>query len=151
MITIVNHSDRSTATQLFTLQQASYTLESQLIDYPALPPLHETPEEIRRSPETFLVYQEDSHILGALSFTSSPSTVEIGRLVVSPKHLRRGIARALLTAVEQHAPQPGLILVSTAEKNVPAVTLYQQHGYQLIDRRTLPDGLVLVRFQKQIE
>jgi ribosomal protein S18 acetylase RimI-like enzyme len=70
--------------------------------------------------------------------------------VVSPTHFRRGIAARLLEAVETIKPGIRQVTVSTAEKNLPAVTLYEKHGYRVTQRTVLDDGLVLVQLQKQV-
>ncbi len=138
------------AHQIHTLQRASYTIESQRIGYPDLPPLRETVADLQRSEEQFLTFQETGQIVGAVSYLQVDNTLEICRMVVSPTHFRRGIAGKLLEAVETIAPDIRQITVSTAEKNLPAVTLYEKHGYHVAQRTTLNDGLVLVELHKQV-
>ena len=140
----------NTANQIHGLQQAAYRLESQLIDYPHLPPLHETVEDLQHSAEQFVVFEEAGQILGAVSYEQADDKLDICRLVVSPSHFRRGIAARLLEAVEFMEPAIRQVTVSTAEKNIPAVTLYQKQGYQVTQRTVLDDGLVLVQLQKQV-
>jgi ribosomal protein S18 acetylase RimI-like enzyme len=77
--------------------------------------------------------------------------LDIGRLIVHPSAFRRGIAGSLLNAVERSATERQRLTVSTAEKNYPAISLYQKHGYTIVKRNVLPDGLVLVRFVKQVQ
>ena len=136
--------------QIYELQQASYLVESQLIDYPDLPPLLETVETLQHTGEQFLIFKEDERILGALSYVRADDILEICRLIVSPNHFRRGIAGKLLRAAEEVEVGIKRIIVSTAENNLPAVTLYQKNGYHLAHRAVLPDGLVLVGWHKQI-
>ncbi|KAJ3879197.1 acyl-CoA N-acyltransferase, partial [Lentinula edodes] len=60
-------------------------------------------------------------------FTSGPGTTELRRMIVSPHHRRRGIARALIQACEAHA--------TTSKHKLTAIvlrtTFYQPHARQL--------------------
>ncbi|MCE7986017.1 MAG: GNAT family N-acetyltransferase [Caldilinea sp. CFX5] len=150
MIALLDQRDPRIAEQIYHLQQASYAVERDLIEYLDFPPLAVTAQEIQAEPDTFLGYWEDGYLAGVLSFTLTPALLDIGRLIVHPLYFRRGIAGQLLQMVENYAKAPIRITVSTAEKNLPAVRLYQKHGYHLTERTVLPDGLVLVRFFKSV-
>jgi len=149
MLAILDQRDPQMAEQIYQLQQVAYAIERDLIDYPDFPPLSVTAHDIQQEEETFLGCWLDDQLAGVLSFTLSPALLDIGRLIVHPIFFRRGIASRLLVAVESHAVAGMQLTVSTAEKNLPAVRLYQKHGYQLMERTVLPDGLVLVRFYKR--
>jgi len=150
MIGKIDLQDGAVTQQIYELQQASYLVESQLIDYPNLPPLLETVEALQHTDEQFLIFKEDERILGALSYVRAGDILEICRLIVSPNHFRRGIAGKLLRAAEEVEVDIKRIIVSTAENNLPAVTLYQKNGYHLAYRTVLADGLALVGWYKQM-
>jgi ribosomal protein S18 acetylase RimI-like enzyme len=136
------------AEQILSVQRASYQIEAALINYPDLPPLRETIADLMSAPETFLVYRDDKQIVAALSYKFKAGVLDIGRLIVSPSHFRRGIARQLLEAVERVELNVQRLMVSTAAANVPAITLYKKAGFQIFERRILPDGLALVQLEK---
>jgi ribosomal protein S18 acetylase RimI-like enzyme len=150
MIALLDQRNPLIAEQIYQLQQASYTIERDLIEYPDFPPLAVTAQEIQAESDTFLGYRTGAILAGVLSFTVTPVLLDIGRLIVHPAYFRRGIAGQLLQAVETYATVAQRINVSTAEKNLPAVRLYQKHGYHLTECTVLPDGLVLVRFFKSV-
>ena len=147
---VLDHRDPIIAEQIYQLQQASYAIEGELIGYADFPPLRVTVQDIQQEPEVFLGYWEAATLAGVISFSIAPVLVDIGRLIVHPQYFRRGIAGALLQAVELYAPLGACLTVSTAEKNTPAVRLYEKHGYELAQRTMLPDGLALVRFVKEV-
>ena len=80
---------------------------------------------------------------------------ELLTLAVDPKHRRRGIARTLLTALEDRITAAQLIL-EVAENNSGAIAFYQALGFEQIGRRTQyyrrPDGsrLDALLFSKQL-
>src|SRR5262245_17868115 len=127
MISIVDHCDPAMAEQIYQLQQASYKVERDLIAYPDFPPLQITVSDIQQEPDTFLGYWEGEKLAGILSFTVTPTLVDIGRLIVHPAHFRQGIASMLLRAVEGYATAGRQITVSSAEKNFPAMSLYEKY------------------------
>ncbi|KAJ3933318.1 MAG: acyl-CoA N-acyltransferase [Lentinula lateritia] len=63
-------------------------------------------------------------------FTSGPGTTELRRMIVSPYHRRRGIARALIEVCEAHA--------TTSKHKLTAIvlrtTFYQPHARRLYTR-----------------
>ena len=150
MITTLAHRERAIAEQIYAVQQAAYTVERDLIGYADFPPLRVTVADIQAETEQFLGYWLNTQLAGVLSFESKPGLLDIGRLIVHPQAFRRGIARALLQAVERDRAPGAMLTVSTAAKNLPAIQLYQKQGYQLRERTTLPDGLELVRFYKVV-
>jgi ribosomal protein S18 acetylase RimI-like enzyme len=148
MIEALDHRDPAVAREIYALQQASYAVERDLIGVADFPPLRVTAEEIQRETEVFLGYRDDEGLAGAISYERGPDEICIGRMIVHPRAFRRGVASALLEAVERAAADVETLTVSTAEKNLPAVRLYEKHGFRITARTTLPDGLVLVRLAR---
>jgi ribosomal protein S18 acetylase RimI-like enzyme len=67
-------------------------------------------------------------------------TVDIHRLVVAPRALRRGIASALLDELDaRFANRP--TLVSTGRGNGPALELYRRRGFRVVREREAIPGL----------
>lgn len=148
MIRVINPKDTAIAQDILRIQQAAYLQESLLIDYPNLPPLKETLSDIQGSSETFLAYEVNKKIVGVLSYSVKDKTLTIARLVVHPDFARQGIGQTLLEYVSQHSTMKHFV-VSTAAKNIPAIRLYEKHGFVLVSKQTLPDGLALVRLEIQ--
>jgi ribosomal protein S18 acetylase RimI-like enzyme len=147
MINLIDQIDPKTAKEILVVQQAAYLQESLLIDYPDLPPLKETLEDIQDSSETFLGYQLNDEIVGVLSYDIQDDVLTITRLVVHPDFSRRGIGKSLLEKVLHH-PIVNHFIVGTAAKNIPALKLYEKYGFATTSRQTLPGGLELVRLGK---
>lgn len=79
-------------------------------------------------------------------YITNSSEAYIERLVVSPAHRRHGMARALLEAAEDLARRTGKRTVGlhVSEGNVPALRLYEAHGYVETSRqRSLLTGYFL--------
>jgi ribosomal protein S18 acetylase RimI-like enzyme len=144
MIKEASPADYSVAVQIHTVAQAAYTLEAERIGCAEFPPLRESVDELRQSSDSFLVFEQSGRIIGSLSFDRSTDPVAITRLVVSPAHLRQGIATALLSHLERRLPPGVRLSVSTAHANAPAVLLYQRLGYIPASVSTTSEGIPLL-------
>lgn len=147
MIKLVNPNEIDIAGAILNVQQLAYLQESLLVNYPDLPPLKETLEDIQISKEIFLGYDDAEMLVGVLSYTITSNKLTIQRLVVHPTHARKGIGQALLKKVLEQ-PHIQTFIVSTAEKNSPAINLYEKHGFRIARRHTTQDGLVIVNLEK---
>ena len=150
-IHFIDVSERRNADLVYDLQQLSYLEESKLIDYPNLPPLLESIDDLMISKETFIGFYQGVQLLGVISCLISNEVLEIGRLIVHPHHFRQGIAKKLLKYVEGFQSQILLLKVSTAQKNMPAIKLYENQGYHQKSIERLQDGLTIVHLEKVLK
>jgi len=144
MITDATPTDYAVAIQIHAVMQAAYTLEAGRIGFAEFPPQRESLEELRQSSDSFLVFQQSGRITGGLSFHRRTDTVAITRLVVSPKHLRQGIATALLSELESRLFPITRLTVSTAATNRPAISLYKRFGFTTASASTSAEGIPLL-------
>jgi GNAT superfamily N-acetyltransferase len=140
--------DAATLDRLVALQRAAYAIEAQLIGAAELPPMRETPAQLRASGETFLGAHRDGRLVGAVSFKRQADTVDIHRLVVDPAAFRGGVATALLDALEAREADAGHWTVGTGAANAPARTLYERRGYAATEERVVPGGIRWVRLDR---
>ena len=140
--------DAATLERLVALQRAAYAVEAQLIGAAELPPMRETPAELRASGETFLGARRDGRLVGAISFKRDGATVDIHRLVVDPAAFRGGVATALLDALEAREAAAEHWTVGTGAANAPARALYERRGYAVTEERVVPGGIRWVRLDR---
>lgn len=137
---------RAEAEQLLQLQRRAYAQEAALINYPELPPLKETLEELMCCGETLLGSWQFSTLHAALGYMRDDEGLTICRLVVDPPQQRQGLAGCLLQATLQAADGVP-VNVCTAAANLPALALYQRWGFMPVRHMLTPDGLALVLLQ----
>ncbi|MED4783561.1 GNAT family N-acetyltransferase [Brevibacillus choshinensis] len=150
MIRVFPTTSQDAATRMWQLQQAAYRVEAELIGWSDLPPLRETVEELMGSEETFIAYVEEGELAGALSFQRMGDQLDIHKMIVDPKHFRKGIARQLLLHLETIYPDVKTIVVSTGARNEPAVQLYLRQGYESTGTKEVAPGLELAFFRKEL-
>ena len=140
--------DDQTLERLVALQRASYAVEAELIGAAELPPMRETPAELRASRETFLGAHRGGRLVGAVSFKRAGGTVDIHRLVVDPGAFRGGVATALLDALEAREAGATHWTVGTGAANAPARALYERRGFEATEERVVPGGIRWVRMDR---
>ena len=72
---------------------------------------------------------------GALQPTGDPLTGELKRMFVEPEFRGRGIARGVLTGLEELAVDAGnsAVRLATGVRQPEAIAMYERHGYRLTD------------------
>ncbi|GGY94267.1 GNAT family N-acetyltransferase [Streptomyces poonensis] len=142
-------SDPDTLRHLWDLQRASYTIEARLIGFDGIPPLHESLEQLRACDESFLGVRDESRLVGAVSWSRLPNgALDICRLVVHPVAHRRGVATALLDALDSIEPAE-LTVVSTGTANLPAVALYRRRGFNPVGERQIAPGVTVTLLERK--
>ena len=104
----------------------------------------------------WLVWVEDEQVLGYVGSQTVFEDADILNVAVQPAARRRGIAEALMTALESRLSERGAerITLEVRASNAPAIALYQKLGYAQVGLRKnyyekpREDALIL---QKQID
>jgi ribosomal protein S18 acetylase RimI-like enzyme len=141
-ISVLRHREPMIAQAIVALQRRAYKVEADLLDFPALPPLQESPAVIMASREIFYGLTSRTGLLAMLATESMPDRVVISRLCVSPSSTRRGYATRLIRHILGHTEQP--ILVTTGAANEPALMLYRGMGFTDFEQHETVEGLKLI-------
>ncbi|WP_448563413.1 GNAT family N-acetyltransferase [Thalassotalea ganghwensis] len=140
MIRRLVHSQLSCAMQIDEIFQRSYVIEAELIGVSDFPPLSRRAASIVQSPFEFYGYFEQNQLAAVIEVEHSGQRLEIHSLTVDPKHFRKGIAQKLICYVFSLIEQ-GTALVETATANIPAIELYQKHGFKEFKRWVPEHGI----------
>jgi ribosomal protein S18 acetylase RimI-like enzyme len=136
--------DKKTAGEVLQVQIPAYQAEADIIGYQEIPPLSDTVETLQNCGETFYGYF-DPFLVGVISYKIEQQMLDIHRVVVHPHFFRRGIGRAMVRfLLHTYQDKVNGFIVRTAQKNTPAIKLYQQLGFREIKRIMTADHLELV-------
>ncbi|MFC4403898.1 GNAT family N-acetyltransferase [Gracilibacillus xinjiangensis] len=136
-----------TATEVLSVQIASYMVEAEIISYNKLPPLQDTVESLQQCKEIFYGCFINGNLCGAISFKIEDQVLDIHRLMVHPSSFNKGIAQQLLDSVTENN-QIHKYTVSTGKGNLPATRFYEKNGFSITHERKMNDQLQLVFFEK---
>lgn len=136
------------AEAVLLLQFRSYAVEAQLIGFPDLPPLQDTVATLQQCGERFYGYMKQKQLAGAISYERTEKTVHICRLMVDPDFFRQGIASALIEFVCRKERDAHEIIVMTGSDNIPALRLYERHGFCVVERMRMPEGISMTKLVK---
>lgn len=142
MISPINIQNSEIAARIRDIQLVSYPVEAELIGFDDLPPLRDTVETLLTCGETFYGYMEEDVIVGAMSYSLEDEQLHICRMMVHPEHFRKGIADQLLGHFMKQHPASKKA-VTTGALNIPAIRLYQKHGFELVREIEVEPGLSL--------
>jgi len=149
MIALIKHSQKDQAQDIRQVFQVSYKVEAELLGATSFPPLSRPLEDFYSCPNDFVGYYEDEMLVAVVEMKIEAESMHIQSLVVDPAYFRRGIARKLIDFVLQHYAVP-YFTVETGKENGPARKLYESFGFQLIKTYTAEEGILKVRYQKQL-
>ena len=93
--------------------------------------------ELENPLSLWLVALEDGTVAGYVGSQSVLGEADMMNLAVAPAYRRRGVARALLAALEQalDARQVGSLCLEVRAGNAPAIALYEKLGFRQVGRR----------------
>ncbi len=124
---------------ILALQKLAYQSEAQRYHDFNLPPLLQTPEEIRADFERMAFFKATAgeRIVGSVRGYVRDGACHIGRLIVHPDTQNRGIGARLMQALEQHFATVRRFELFTGHQSEPALHLYHKLGYHEFKRQDM--------------
>jgi len=136
--------------EVLKIQIPSYNVEAKIINFYDIPPLKDTVQSLQQCGETFFGYYLNKELCGVISIKVDDKVIDIHRLMVHPKRLRKGIAKKLLNFIEIELKRFEAIVVSTGTKNEPAVSFYLKNGFLKVEETMITECLSLTTFKKKL-
>ena len=146
---MTEHAELNDLNEILRLQYLAYQSEAALFGSRDIPPLKQTPDELRDEFRSGVILKmtKDGRIIGSVRAREQDGTVYIGKLMVHPDYQRRGYGSQLLADIE--ACFPGMRYeLFTSTRSTDNLRLYQKCGYTEFARRRVNDELVFVYLEK---
>lgn len=150
MIKKIDITNPVVSQEVLNIQIPSYNVEAKIIDFYDIPPLKDTVQSLQQCGETFFGYYLNKELCGVISIKTDGRIIDIHRLMVHPKHFRKGIAEKLLNFIEVELGKFEVIVVSTGTQNAPAVAFYLKNGFLKTEEIQITEFLSLTTFKKQL-
>ena len=143
-------SNNTIAEAVYRIQKAAYQIEAELLGTDEIPPLQESFEGLQEVDELFIGFYQEQQLIGVLSYKIEEQVIDVYRLFIDPSALRQGIGRKLLNYVCQQHENCQKMIVSTGEKNQPAVHFYEAYGFEKESATLISENLTIFNFKKDL-
>jgi ribosomal protein S18 acetylase RimI-like enzyme len=150
MIRAIDIAASEWAEAVLHLQLRSYAVEARLIGFADLPPLQDTVATLQQCGERFYGYMKREQLAGVISYERTEKTIHICRLMVDPGFFRQGIASALIEFVCGKERDANEVIVTTGSTNMPALRLYERHGFRKVEQMRMPEGVFITKLVKRL-
>jgi ribosomal protein S18 acetylase RimI-like enzyme len=149
----IDRADIDDTPEILELQKIAYVKEAILYDDWTIPPLTQTPTEIKAEYENgvFLRAQCGPRIVGSVRALLDSGTCKIGRLIVHPDFQRKGIGSLLIRNIEAAFPDAKRYELFTGTRSVDNIRLYQKLGYKEYRQEALSPKVRIVYMEKTKE
>ena len=145
----IQTAEDSDLREILELQYLAYQSEAALFGNKDIPPLKETPDELKEELDKGVILKmtEGDKIIGSVRAFEKDGTAYIGKLMVHPDHRRKGYGSMLLTEIEKCFPGKRYELF-TSTRSKDNIRLYESLGYRIFDRKEIDDELVFIYLEK---
>ena len=145
----IQTAEESDLREILELQYLAYQSEAALFGNKDIPPLKETPDELKEEFDKGVILKmtEGDKIIGSVRAFEKDGTAYIGKLMVHPDHRRKGYGSMLLTEIEKCFPGKRYELF-TSTRSKDNIRLYESLGYRIFDRKEIDDELVFIYLEK---
>jgi len=143
----------SDAGEILALQKLAYRSEAEIYNDFSIPPLVQTLEGIEKDFENqfFLKAVIDEKIIGSVRAYTKEGTCYIGRLIVHPDFLNRGIGTKLMSEIERIFNTCKRFELFTGDRSKKNLYLYQKLGYKIFKTANITDRTTIVYLGKNVE
>lgn len=132
--------------------QTAFVREAKRVNNPHIQPLMETAEQLLTQMKDIVLFaaRVDGKIVGTGRAARRGDTTTVGRLAVLPEYQRKGIASALVHAIENAYSESTRYEVFTSETSLDNIALYEKLGYRIYGRKSVPppETTILVMMEK---
>lgn len=149
IFTELDHRDAGEAQRIQRLTAAAYRVEGELLGVPDFPPARRTEASIRAADSRFVALRERDSLLAVAELEDADGEApNIAGFTVHPSLFRRGLGGELLRAVLALLGARR-VTVSTGEENLPAIRLYERHGFRVVERWSAPGRISMVTMARE--
>ena len=138
--------------ELYDLQLLAFESEAEMIGSREVPALQETRENNRadfKNWKTLKMINDSGVIIAAIRYRINDALVEVGRVMTHPDYRLQGLAKRLLSEVDEKHPDKTKELY-TCTKSWKNIRLYEKMGYETYREITENSGLSFVYMRKKI-
>jgi GNAT superfamily N-acetyltransferase len=140
------------AKEILALQKLAYQSEAAIYQDYSIPPLMQTPAEIRAEfgSRLFLKAVTEGCLVGSVRGHLHQETCYIGRLIVHPAWQNQGLGATLMTAMEGYFPKARRYELFTGHLSERNLYLYQKLRYRPVRTEKVSEKLTMIFLEKYV-
>lgn len=144
----LDHTNEQISERIRKVFFDSYSVEATLIGVTEFPPLKRTASDIRSAESSFFACTDKNFLAAVTEIENASSHLpNIAGFAVHPEYFRRGVGSFLLSNILGGLGNSS-VSVSTASANVPATSLYEKHGFQIIKNWSTKSRISMVTMER---
>jgi ribosomal protein S18 acetylase RimI-like enzyme len=147
----IGYADLDDSQEILDLQKLAYQMEAERYNDYTLPPLLQTLEGIQDDFAKMIVLKAelDDKIVGSVRAYAESGTCYVGRLIVRPDYMGRGIGTKLMHEIEDQFKNVQRFELFTGRQTVGALHIYRKMGYRKFKEKEI-DTHTLVFLEKTL-
>lgn len=147
-IKIANTTDLK---DILDVQKKAFVQQAEIYQLCSIAPMTQTLDEIIEECKikTVLKAEINGKIIGAIRGNMDNENCHLNKLVVLPEYQGRGFGKLLLLEIEKYFPKAAKFVLETGSRSINNIELYKKYGYEIIDRRTIHNGIEAVIMEKE--
>ena len=149
MIVKIDNKKIEISKEIYSIFQASYKIEAELLKVTDFPPLKRIVTDFLGCNNVFYAYYIGNDIAGVIEVDDNSESTHIQSLVVSPKYFRQGIAKQLVQFVLDSYTSK-VVTVETGLDNKPAIQLYTSFDFEESKQFDTTHGVRKIQLKKLI-
>ncbi|MHC5057791.1 MAG: GNAT family N-acetyltransferase [Planctomycetota bacterium] len=152
MVTVtITEAEPEDAEEIIVVQRQAFAAQGELYSTCTIPPLVETPDDLRADFEKSVVLKavEDGRIVGSVrGRLQEDGTCYVARLAVCPELQNRGIGQELMRELEVRFPNAARFELVTGHRSEKSLHLYEKIGYAPARTEAVSEKITLVFMEK---
>ncbi len=147
----VERASVNDASEILEVQKAAFLGQARIYNNFNLPPLTQSLESMLEefNHKVFLNVLLNGQIIASVRFQEVDGHVTIERLVVKPEYQNNGIGTILMKEVESKVLDAVSFNLSTGNKSIRNIHVYEQIGYKIVNTETTDQGIELLYMLKK--
>jgi ech hydrogenase subunit C len=148
---MINRANQNDIPEILALQKIAYRSQTEIYGDDSVPALHQTLEQITAEFENtiFLKAVVNGKIIGSIRGRREGDIAHISRVVVHPYFQGKGLAKRLITQIEQELGDVRLFEAFTGHQSTQNINLYGKLGYHQVRTEPFTATVNWVYLQKE--
>jgi ribosomal protein S18 acetylase RimI-like enzyme len=149
---LIRHAEQKDIPRILEIQKKAFVVQAEKYDAYDIPPMVESPGQIKLESEKIvvLVAEINGEIAGSVRVAYGTDDAEIKRLSVAEEFQKKGIGSRLMMEAEKYCEGLSRIWLFTGGQSFDNINLYKKLGYSTYKEEPWKDNFTLIYLEKHL-